>query len=87
MAYYFPEGSKFYFSKTFAAAKAISAMALGKVKPSQAAKHPTQPARISPKAMPTWLLAGPGKNWHSATRSAYCASVSHWRRTTNAVRK
>ena len=26
MAYYFPEGSKFYFSKTFAAAKAISAI-------------------------------------------------------------
>jgi len=26
MAYYFPEGSKFYFSKTFAAAKTISAI-------------------------------------------------------------
>lgn len=26
MAYYFPEGSKFYFSKTFAAAKAVSAI-------------------------------------------------------------
>jgi hypothetical protein len=27
-------------------------------------------ARINPSAMPTWLLAGPGRNWHSATRSA-----------------
>ncbi len=28
------------------------------------------PARNSPIAKPTWLLAGPGRNWQSATRSA-----------------
>jgi hypothetical protein len=25
---------------------------------------------VIPTAIPTWLLAGPGRNWHSATRSA-----------------
>ena len=47
-----------------------SAKADGSVKPTQAASAPPQPLRISPSAIPTWLLAGPGKNWHSATRSA-----------------
>ena len=46
------------------------ASAEGSVKPSHAASAPPQPARISPSARPTWLLAGPGRNWHSATRSA-----------------
>ena len=50
-------------------AKAISASAEGSVKPVQAASAPSQPARCMPSAMPTWLLAGPGRNWHSATRS------------------
>ena len=48
---------------------AMSATAEGIVKPSHAAKAPRQPQRLKPKAMPTWLLAGPGRNWHKATRS------------------
>ena len=28
------------------------------------------PARIMPSAKPAWLEAGPGRNWHNATRSA-----------------
>ncbi|CFN26153.1 Uncharacterised protein [Bordetella pertussis] len=42
----------------------------GRVKAIQAAAMPAQPARASPSAMPVWLLAGPGRNWHSATSSA-----------------
>ena len=38
-------------------------------KPSQAAKAPLTPARNMPIAKPTWLLAGPGRNWQSATTS------------------
>ena len=49
---------------------AISSAADGRVKPSHAATPPAKPARVIPTAMPTWLLAGPGRNWHSATRSA-----------------
>ena len=48
----------------------ISSAADGRVKPSHAATPPPMPARVMPTAMPTWLLAGPGRNWHSATRSA-----------------
>ncbi len=48
----------------------ISAIADGMVKPIQAATAPGKPARESPTPMPTWLDAGPGKNWHNATRSA-----------------
>jgi hypothetical protein len=51
-------------------AKAISSSADGSVKPTHAASAPSQPARPSPTAMPNWLLAGPGRNWHKATRSA-----------------
>src|SRR5215510_8545513 len=40
-----------------------------------------------PTAIPTWLLAGPGRNWQSATRSTYAASSSHLRRTTYSSRK
>jgi hypothetical protein len=40
------------------------------VNPSQAHQVPRHPARRRPSASPTWLLAGPGKNWQSATRSA-----------------
>ncbi|KAG1244747.1 hypothetical protein G6F65_021632 [Rhizopus arrhizus] len=50
-------------------ANPISASAVGSVNASQAAAMPGQPARRRPIAMPTWLLAGPGRNWHSATRS------------------
>lgn len=31
---------------------------------------PSNPARMMPTAMPTWLLAGPGSAWESATTSA-----------------
>jgi len=51
-------------------ANAASATAEGRVKPAQAAIAPQKPVRINPIAMPTWLIAGPGKNWQSATRSA-----------------
>jgi hypothetical protein len=51
-------------------AKASSASAEGSVKAVKAASAPSQPARIIPSAKPTWLEAGPGRNWHSATRSA-----------------
>src|SRR5262249_42584263 len=51
-------------------AKTTRAAADGSVNPSHAATPPSSPARISPIAIPTWLLAGPGRNWHSATRSA-----------------
>ncbi len=50
-------------------AKAIIASADGMVKPAQAASAPLSPARSMPIEMPTWLLAGPGRNWQSATRS------------------
>ena len=43
-------------------ANKVSASADGKVKPSQAANAPGRPARAMPIAMPTWLLAGPGRN-------------------------
>ncbi|MCY1218440.1 hypothetical protein D9M72_303890 [compost metagenome] len=52
-------------------AKSASAMAVGSVNAAHAASMPVQPARFRPMAMPTWLLAGPGRNWHSATRSEY----------------
>ena len=51
-------------------ANAISANADGRVKPIQAASPPRRRARAMPIAILTWLLAGPGKNWQSATRSA-----------------
>ncbi|MNV48307.1 hypothetical protein D3C71_1402060 [compost metagenome] len=50
-------------------ANPISASAVGSVNASQAAAMPAHPARRRPSAMPTWLLAGPGRNWHRATRS------------------
>ena len=40
----------------------------GSVNPSHAARPPKRPPRVMPMAMPTWLLAGPGRNWQSATR-------------------
>ena len=40
------------------------------MKPTHAAAAPGIPARAIPIAIPTWLDAGPGGNWQSATRSA-----------------
>lgn len=51
-------------------ANATSSTADGRVNPHHAARSPSSPARCSPSAIPTWLDAGPGRNWHSATRSA-----------------
>ena len=68
-------------------ANATSNSAEGRVNAVQAATKPASPARCSPSAMPTWLDAGPGRNWHSAIRSAYAASSSHLRRSTNASLK
>jgi hypothetical protein len=48
---------------------------------------PRRPPWDKPMAMPTWRLAGPGRNWHRATLSAYADCVSHCRRSTNSVRK
>ena len=42
----------------------------GPEKPSQAANAPGRPARSMPIVIPTWLDAGPGRNWQSATMSA-----------------
>jgi len=50
--------------------KRVMASAEGNAKPSQATIPPTRPARALPSAMTTWLLAGPGRNWLSATISA-----------------
>lgn len=68
-------------------ANAAIAAADGRVKPIQAASAPAQPARSMPTAMPTWLLAGPGRSWHSATRSAYAAASSQRLRSTYSCRK
>ena len=41
----------------------------GRVNAVHAASPPKGPARINPIAKPTWLDAGPGKNWHRPTNS------------------
>ena len=64
-----------------------SAMAEGSVNPSHAATPPSMPARRVPMAMPSWLLAGPGSAWHSATRSPYAWASSQPRRSTYSRRK
>ena len=46
--------------------RTVRAMADGSVKPSHAASPPARPARRVPMAIPSWLLAGPGRDWHSA---------------------
>ena len=48
-------------------------------------EHPPGLNVTSTAAAP--LLAGPGKNWHNPTRSAYVCSSSQRRRTTNSSRK
>ena len=68
-------------------ANATSSTADGRVKPSHAARPPSGPARSIPIEKPSWLDAGPGRNWTSATRSAKSASSSHRRRATYASRK
>src|SRR5438094_5337645 len=67
--------------------KRIIARADGIVNPSQAAKAPGRPARRMPRLIPTWLLAGPGRNWQRATISAKAGSSSHRRRSTNSAPK
>ena len=66
---------------------AMRTTAVGAVNPSQARSEPGTPARSRPMPIPTCELAGPGRNWPSATRSAYCVSSSHRRRATSSVRK
>ena len=52
-------------------AKANRMMADGMVKANQAASPPSRPLpRRMPRVKPTWLDAGPGRNWQSATTSA-----------------
>ena len=52
-------------------AKANMTTADGMVKANQAARPPNSPLpRRMPREKPTWLEAGPGKNWQSATKSA-----------------
>ena len=68
-------------------ANTVIATADGRVKPTQAANIPSGPPRNSPIAIPVCEDAGPGMNWHSATRSANVASVSQRRLATNSARK
>jgi hypothetical protein len=65
----------------------MSATADGSVNPNHASRPPSAPARSVPIAMPSWLLAGPGRSWHSPTRSAKRRSSSQRRRTTYSARK
>jgi len=59
----------------------------GMVKANQAARPPNSPLpRRTPREKPAWLEDGPGRNWQSATRSAYVVSSSHLRRTTSSLR-
>ena len=62
-------------------------IAEGMVKPSHAITPPSFPARSVPIAIPSWLLAGPGSNWHKATRSVNDLSSSHPRLATYSCRK
>ena len=74
MAYYFPEGSKFYFSKTFAAAKAISAITNAAPAVATAAAH--LPFRLAEDRQPALgsekkQKKGPPKRpLHPASRAA-----------------
>jgi len=60
------------------AEKTISIITEGSVKPIKEIIPPRIPPLIVPIPIPTWLLAGPGKNWHSATKSEYSFSSSHF---------
>jgi hypothetical protein len=50
-------------------AKPIMSNTDGSVKQTEATSAPSRPARCMPMANTSWLLAGPGRNWQSATRS------------------
>jgi hypothetical protein len=63
-------------------ASPTSPSAEGSVKPTHAASAPSHPARRSPTSKPSWLDAGPGTNWHSATNPAKSSRDSHLRRST-----
>ena len=66
-----PDGSSLaYLRRDAGRTQAWVAIADGSVNPHQAASAPLQPARTSPIDSPTWLEAGPGRNWHSARISA-----------------
>ena len=54
----------------------------GSVKPIHAAQAPASPARCRPIRKPTWLLVGPGSNWHSAISCVSCACESQCSRRT-----
>jgi len=69
-----------------AAAKAKSSSAEGRVKARKAAMAPGHPARSRPMLKPSWLLAGPGRNWQSASSCAYWLSSTQARRSTNSRR-
>ena len=56
-------------------ANTVSNTADGRVNPSQAANPPGSPARMIPTVIPTWLLAGPGRNWHRATTSGVASLI------------
>ena len=51
------------------AAITTAKIADGAVKPNHAATPPRILPLNIPRANPTWLDIGPGKNWHNATRS------------------
>jgi hypothetical protein len=70
-----------------AAAKAKSSSAEGSVNATNAASAPGHPARSRPRLNPSLLLAGPGRNWQSASSCANCASSSQRRRSTNSARR
>lgn len=53
------------------------ARAEGNVKPAHAAAAPRHPARSAPMQAPSWLLAGPGRIWQRAERSAKVEASSH----------
>ena len=59
-----------YVGGAFFKLRGNSAIAEGSVNASHAANAPGNPAFARPMPMPTLLLAGPGVNWQSATRSA-----------------
>src|SRR5690606_25750482 len=59
----------------------------GIVKQNQDNNPPNSPPRSIPIEIPTWELAGPGRNWHKATKSAYALSSNHFLFTTYSSRK
>ena len=62
--------------------KATINTADGNVNPANAAIPPGMPARLIPIAKPNWLLLGPGRKWHNATKPANERSSNHCSRVT-----